>query len=173
MALFGSLSTVQAQTRATPAFALAYAYVARCLAPGSAEAARIAAVPEGETRRVELGEGVFALEQAYQAKAVPEGRWEGHERHIDVQVVIAGVERMGVREAAGLRREEDFLAERDLAFFAAGGLEAAEAVLTVGAGGVAVFYPADAHMPSVLAAGAQAGASLVRKTVVKVPVSGA
>jgi biofilm protein TabA len=171
MALFGSLSTVRAQTRSTPAFDLAYRYVARCLAPGSEEATRIAAVPEGETRRIELGEGVFALEQAYRAKPSAEGRWEGHERHIDVQVVIVGTEWMGVREARALPLAEDHRAERDLAFFAAGGLETAEALLTVGAGGVAVFYPADAHMPSLAVAGATG--ALVRKTVVKVPVSAA
>ena len=40
----------------------------RALAPGSEEARRIAAVPEGKTERIELGGGVFALEQAYVAK---------------------------------------------------------------------------------------------------------
>lgn len=166
MALFGSLSTVRAQLAASPAFDLAFDYVARCLTPGSTEAERIAAVPAGKTERVELGEGVFALEQAYESKPPAEGKWEAHERFIDVQVVISGRELMGVVEVSALKLAEDLRAERDLMFFAPaeGG-----STLKVGPGGVAVFFPADGHMPS-LADGAPA---LVRKTVVKVPVAGA
>ena len=166
MALFGSLSTVRAQLAASPAFNLAFDYVARCLTPGSPEAARIAAVPVGKTERIELGHEVFALEQAYEAKPPAEGKWEAHERFIDVQVVVSGRELMGVIEVSALRLTEDFRAERDLMFFAPaeGG-----STLKVGAGGVAVFFPADGHMPS-LADGAP---SVVRKTVVKVPVASA
>ncbi len=164
MALFGSLSTVRAQVKACPAFDLAFDYVERCLRAGSPEAARIAAIPGGATERVELGEGVFALEQAYESKPVAEGKWEAHERYLDVQVIIAGREQMGVVEVSGLRLTEDYRAERDLMFFAAA--EPA-AILKVRQGGVAVFFPADGHMPS-LADGAPA---LVRKTVVKIPVA--
>ena len=166
MALFGSLSTVRAQLASSPAFEIAFDYVARALTPGSPEAARIAAVPVGKTERVELGEGAFALEQAYEAKPLSAGKWEGHERYIDVQVVVSGRELMGVIESSVLKLTEDYRAERDLMFFAPaeGG-----STLKVGPGGVAVFFPADGHMPS-LADGAPA---VVRKTVVKVPVSGA
>lgn len=166
MALFGSLSTVRGQLAPSPAFDLAFDYVARALTPGSPEAARIAAVALGKTERVELGAGVFALEQAYQAKPPAEGKWEGHERMIDVQVVVSGRELMGVIEVSGLKLTEDYRAERDLMFFAPaeGG-----SILKVGPGGVAVFFPEDAHMPS-LADGAP---EVVRKTVVKVPVSSA
>jgi biofilm protein TabA len=163
MALFGSLSTVRAQLASSPAFELAFDYVARCLTPGSPEAARIAAVPVGKTERVELGRDVFALEQAYEAKPPAEGKWEAHERHVDVQVVVTGRELMGVIDVSGLTLTEDYRAERDLMFFAPteGG-----STLQVGPGGVAVFFPVDAHMPS-LADGAPV---VVRKTVVKVPV---
>lgn len=166
MALFGSLSTVRAQLASSPAFEIAFDYVARCLTPGSPEAARIAAVPVGKTERVELGQEVFALEQAYESKPPAEGKWEAHERFIDVQVVVTGRELMGVIEVAGLRLTEDYRAERDLMFFAPadGG-----STLKVGSGGVAVFFPADGHMPSL----ADGATTVVRKTVVKVPVSGA
>jgi biofilm protein TabA len=163
MAVFGSFATVRAQLASTPAFATALAYVERVLTPGSPEAARIAAVPEGQTERVELGGGVFALEQAYRSKPASAGRWEAHERHIDVQVVTAGRELMGVITVGALTLSEDLRAEKDLLFFAphAGG-----STLRVAAGEAVVFFPVDAHMPS-LADGAPA---LVRKTVVKVPV---
>jgi biofilm protein TabA len=166
MALFGSLSTVRAQVVPSTAFEIAFDYVARCLSAGSPEAARIAAVPPGATERVELGEGVFALEQAYVSKPSAEGRWEGHEQFIDVQVVVTGRELMKVVEASGLTVAEDHRPGRDLLFFAPaeGG-----STLRVGAGGVAVFFPADAHMPSL----ADGQSAPVRKTVVKVPVAAA
>lgn len=166
MALFGSLSTVRAQLAASPAFDLAFDYVARVLTPGTPEAARIAAVPVGETGRVELGEGVFALEQAYIAKPPAEGKWEAHERFIDVQVIASGKELMGLIDVGVLTLSEDYREKRDLMFFAAndGG-----STLRAGAGDVAVFFPVDAHKPSL----ADGVATTVRKTVVKVPVSGA
>jgi biofilm protein TabA len=116
--------------------------------------------------RIELGDGVFALEQAYMAKASEAGKWEGHERHIDVQVIVAGHELMGLIDVARLTLNDDQREARDLMFFA----PCAEgSTLRAGPGDVAVFFPADAHMPS-LADGAP---TLVRKTVVKVPVTGA
>lgn len=166
MALFGSLSTVRSQLAPSRAFEAAFAYVERALTPGSEEARRIAAVPEGKTERIELGEGVFALEQAYVAKPAASGKWEAHERFIDVQVVVEGRELMGVVEVSRLTLTEDYRAERDLMFYAP--LEGGS-TLRVAAGEAAVFFPADGHMPSL----ADGEPALVRKTVVKVPVSGA
>ena len=166
MALFGSHSTVRAQLAASPAFDLAFDYVARALTPGSPEAARIAAVPVGETLRIELGEGVFALEQAYASKPAAQGRWEAHERHVDVQVIVAGRELMGVADVARLTVTEDFRPARDVVFFAPFD---DGSVLKAGAGDVAVFFPVDGHMPSV----ADGAPATVFKTVVKVPVAGA
>ncbi|MCU0793473.1 MAG: YhcH/YjgK/YiaL family protein [Opitutaceae bacterium] len=166
MALLGSLSTVRAQLAASPAFDLAFDYVARALTAGSPEATRIAAVPLGETVKVELGGGVFALEQAYLSKPPETGKWEAHERHIDVQVIVAGRELMEFTDVVALTLTEDYRAERDLMFYARFG---GGSVFKAGPGAVAVFFPVDAHRPS-LADGASAP---VWKTVVKVPVGGA
>jgi YhcH/YjgK/YiaL family protein len=164
MALLGTLATVRAQLAPSPAFTLALDYVARCLQPGTPEAARIAAVPVGDTVRIELGAGVFALEQTYLSKPASEGRWESHERHIDVQVMVTGRELMGVIDTSRLVLAEDLREARDLLFFAAheGG-----STLRLGAGELAVFFPDDGHKPSL----ADGEPALVRKTVVKVPVA--
>ena len=164
MALFGSLSTVRAQLASDPVFTTAFDYVARCLTPGTPEAARLAAVPLDATERVELGGGVFALEQAYMAKPPENGRWEAHEAYIDVQVVVSGSELMGVTDVNDLTIAEDHRPGRDLMFFASFALGS---TLRIAAGEVAVFFPADAHMPSL----ADGATGLVRKTVVKVPVA--
>lgn len=165
MALFGSLPVVRSQLAGAPSFARALAYVEEILRPGSEAHARLAAVPAGETLRVELGGGVFALEQAYTAKPVAEGKWESHLSYIDVQVVVSGDELMEVTDVSRLRVAENFTPEKDLLFYHS---YAEGSVLRVRAGELAVFYPADAHKPS-LAAGSPAAS--VRKTVVKVPVA--
>jgi len=164
MALFGSLETLRAQLATTPSFERAFAYVEDCLRPGSAAHQRLQAVKLGDTERVELGDGVFALEQAYLAKPRAEGRWESHYAYIDVQVIVEGDELMEVTDVKRLTIAEDLTPAKDLLFyrpFDDG------SVLRVKAGEAAVFFPVDAHKPS-LAVGTP---SLVRKTVVKVPVA--
>jgi YhcH/YjgK/YiaL family protein len=165
MALFGSLATVRTQLCERPAFQKALAYVEEILRPGSPSHVRLQGVATGDIVRLELGDGVFALEQAYVAKPRAEGRWEAHQLYIDVQVVVSGDELMEVTEVSRLHVTEDFTPAKDLLFF---GDYAEGSVLRMRAGEVAVFYPADGHKPS-LAAGSPA--VLVRKTVVKVPVA--
>jgi biofilm protein TabA len=165
MALFGSLPVIRHQLAAARAYGAALTYVEEILRPGSPAQERLRAVPLGETVRVELGDGVFALEQAYVAKPPAEGRWEAHRDHIDIQVVVDGDELMEVTDVERLAVDEDFTPSKDLLFFKP---YADGSVLRIRAGEIAVFYPADAHKPS-LAAGSPA--AQVRKTVVKVPVA--
>ena len=163
MALFGSLETVAAQLSRPEHFAAAFSYLREALDPRHAVHARILAVPEGETRRIELAGGAFALEQAYRTKPAADGRYEAHAKYVDFQVLVSGCERIDVMAANHLHEQENALAERDVRFFhpRQGGSQ-----WLVGPGEVAVFFPIDAHMPSL----APAAPSLVYKTVVKVPV---
>ncbi len=165
MALFGSLATVRKQLAGSPSFDKALAYVEEMLRPGSEAQQRLNAVPTGDTITVQLGDGVFAMEQAYVAKPPAAGRWEAHKVYIDVQVIVSGDEFMEVIDVSRLTVNEDRTPAKDVLFFD-NGPECS--VLRVGAGDIAVFYPVDAHKPS-LAAGEPA--VLVRKTVVKVPVA--
>jgi YhcH/YjgK/YiaL family protein len=164
MAIFGTLGTLRAQLARPDHFAATLAYVAEALRPDSAVQARIARIAAGVTERVDLSGGAFALEQVYLTKPRTEGRWESHRAYIDVQVIVVGEELMEVADAAHLAVAEDFRPVKDLIFYQPfdGG-----SVLRVHAGEAAIFFPSDAHLPS-LRTGA-AGA-LVRKTVVKVPV---
>ncbi len=164
MALIGPLSTVRAQLAVTPALRVALDYVAECSRADGAARARLLAAAVGYNARVELGGGVFALEQVYLTKPRATGRWETHVAHIDVQAVIAGEELLETADRARLTAVEDRTPGQDVIFYATFD---AGSVLRLGAGGVAVFFPADAHMGS-LATGSEP--ALVRKTVVKVPV---
>ena len=131
---------------------------------GSAVNVRIEKISAGTTERIELSGGAFALEQAYWTKPRDEGRWESHRLYIDLQVLVAGEEFMEAVHAGRLVVAEDLTPGKDLIFyqpFSAG------STLRIRAGEVAVFFPVDAHLPS-LRVGADP--ALVRKTVVKVPV---
>lgn len=165
MALFGTVETLKAQALPVARFAAAFAYLEEVFAPGGAAGARLRAVAIGETKRVELAGGAFALEQAYWSKARAEGFFESHRKFIDVQVIFEGAEEMEVADVSRFAVRQAYQVERDLITYedAAGA-----SVLRFRAGDAAVFHPADVHMPGLKGAGER---MLVRKTVVKVPVS--
>ena len=163
MALLGTVETLREQLVHNPRFSVALDYLEKVQTAGTAEHDRVMAVPAGEMKRVEIAEGVFALEQAYLGKPRSEGRFEAHNRHIDLQAIVAGPERMDVTARAGLPVNEDKLADADVCFM--DDTEDASA-WTVRTGEVAVFFPSDAHMPS-LAAGDPVQ---IQKTCVKVEI---
>src|SRR5689334_18390269 len=93
-------------------------------------------------RQVVDGDAVFALVAEYDTEP-PEARfWEAHRRHIDVQYVQSGVERIAVGNLADFA-VEPYDADRDLVV-ARG---AAAQVVTVGAGEFVILFPHDVHMP--------------------------
>ena len=161
MALWGTLEIIAQQLAPSTRFEIALAYLREAFDPSSAVYARIMAVPEGETHRVELAEGVFALEQVYLSRPSAEGRLEAHERHVDLQAIVAGHETMEVTTAEGLTVTEDALATRDVRFFE-DSTEVSQWNMRTGE--VAVFFPADVHKPSLLTEAPM----VVHKTVVKV-----
>jgi YhcH/YjgK/YiaL family protein len=164
MALYGSFSTVRAQAPQTPGFLTAFAYVADLLRDGSEVAARLQAMVAGESRRVELGHGVFVMEQVYLTKPRSAGFFESHQQYIDVQVLLEGTELMELADLSRMKVRDPYQAERDLVVHDD---NSSVSTLRVVPGEAAIFYPADVHMPS-LRLGAEP--VLVRKAVVKVPV---
>lgn len=167
MALVGSISTLEKQLPPLPGLAVAFAYLAEVFRPQSPALTRLAAIGVGETRRIDLAGGCFALEQVYRSKARPEGFFESHRRYIDVQAIVAGEEWMELADLALFPTDTPYLAERD--FLKHPDLPAATR-LHVRAGDAAIFFPEDVHLPCLHGA---AGPALVRKTVIKVPVPGA
>lgn len=165
MAIFGPFQSVRVQMSSDSRFAAAFEYVAEALQPGSETHRRILEIPAGNTERVELTGGAFALEQVYDAKPRPEGFFESHRRYIDVQVIVAGIEAMEVADVSRLAISHPYVEERDLAKYA-DVIEPSRLILR--AGDVALFFPEDGHMPSLRLEGHP---TLVRKTVVKVPVA--
>ncbi len=162
MASFGPVAQLRTQVAASAAFSAAFAYLDDVFRSDGL-AGRWRQLQPGQTVRVELSGGAFALEQAYWTKARPDGFFESHRRYIDVQVVVEGEEWMDVAAGDRLTVRQTYDPERDLVVYA----DSAGSTLHLAAGDAAVFHPADAHMPGLCG---PAGPVLVRKTVVKVPV---
>lgn len=164
MALFGSIPVLRAQADPRGLFAPAFAYLEELFRTGSTAGQRLEAIGIGETHRVELAEGSFALEQVYRSKTRPEGFFESHRNYIDVQVIFTGAEWMEVIGIDRLAPREPYNATRDLFIYED---VASASLLHVTRGHAAIFYPDDGHMPGL--SGSEP-AALVRKTVIKVPV---
>jgi YhcH/YjgK/YiaL family protein len=164
MAVIGSLTTVRAQVAPHPLFKQSFAYLDECLRVGSPAHTRIMALKAGDVGRIDLGAGLFALEQAYMTKSRAEGKIESHRKHIDIQVIITGEELMETADIARLTVSVPYSDEKDVMFYS--DFKATSVVRLAGTGETAVYYPVDAHIGS-LAIGAPA---MVRKVVVKVPV---
>jgi YhcH/YjgK/YiaL family protein len=165
MALFGSLAALRTQAPQNARFAAAFVHAGELLRPGSPAQARLRGIPAGGSHRVELGEGVFAIEQVYATKPRAEGFFESHRKYVDLQVVVEGDEAMEVIDAARIAVRDPYDPERDLVTYA----DTAEASrLRVGAGQATIFFPVDVHMPSLRVT---AEPVLVRKVVVKIPAA--
>lgn len=91
-------------------------------------------------------------------KTKEEAKLETHNRFIDIQIPLDGVELMGYTPRADLP-EAEYNAEKDVTFYP--GL--AESYLTVKPGMFAIFFPEDGHAPGVTP-------DAIKKVIVKVLV---
>ena len=98
--------------------------------------------------------------QQYDTKPLEQGRWEAHRRYMDLQVVMQGIEKIGVADIEHLEQGE-YDANRDfLPLFGQGDF------LTLQAGDFVLLMPEDAHMPGM----AVSSPSPVWKIVIKIMV---
>lgn len=86
------------------------------------------------------GDDVFCLIQEYETK--PAGKIEAHNRYIDVQVVMEGVECIDYKDRAYLESDGTFDDEKDIGFFKGDGDP-----VVISEGEFAIFFPGDGHAP--------------------------
>src|ERR1700712_138672 len=87
-------------------------------------------------------------------------KFECHDKNIDIQVLISGVESMGWKPRNDCSSPKaDYNAEKDVTFYN----DAAEMYFTLHAGEFVIFYPNDVHAPMI-------GDGFIKKLVVKVPI---
>jgi len=165
MAIFGTVLDLKTSLAGDARFAAALAYVAEIMQLETTARKRIAGLAVGTSEKVELAGGAFAIDQVYESKLRPDAFFESHRKYIDVQVIVEGGEWMEVVDISRLTVSQPYDAERDFIKYAD---VSGASVLKLEPGYGAVFFPTDGHMPCLRPEGR---AGLVRKTVVKVPVS--
>ena len=138
----------------------------RSLSPGIAAGFDYLAAfdPATDDGRYEIdGDRVFAMVQRYDTAPGTEKRFESHRRYLDIQLVVAGRERILHAPVEALEIVEPHDGDRDVAFYAAPPASSSCLLLP---GDFALLYPGDGHKPGCMAGGRDA----VVKVVVKVEV---
>jgi biofilm protein TabA len=109
-----------------------------------------------------IDRGVHAIASEYATKDITTKFIECHKRYIDMQIVVSGVEQIGICNRDACRSVEEYDENKDVEKLA-GKLD----FITLRNGYFAVFFPQDGHVP-----GLKIGAieSRVRKIVLKIPV---
>jgi biofilm protein TabA len=107
------------------------------------------------------GDNCFALVQSYTSKPAAEGKFEAHERYIDIQFIQSGQETLLWTPRATLEVTQPYNAEKDVAFYAT---PRRTTPVNLVAGEFAIFFPEDGHAPGI----EYGGAATVRKVVIKI-----
>ena len=140
----------------------------RALSPSMDRAIRfihetdLATLPAG---RCEVdGDRVYGMMLEYTTTPDGPSRWESHRKYIDLQLLLAGEEKMLVSDAKHLHGAGEYDVAKDVIFYAS-----AERSLAVDAlsGEFVVFFPHDCHRAML----AVRNACPIRKLVLKVAAS--
>ncbi len=116
----------------------------------------LAALPDGRTD-IE-GDQIYVTVTRGPLRSLNEVKLEAHERYIDIQVVVSGIETFGwaeIGDTLSPRGEMDY--ERDILYYD----DSPTTHYTVRAGQMSIFFPHDVHAPMI-------GSGEVVKCVVKV-----
>ena len=162
MAIVGNFWKVKALLAGLPQLHEVLRYLEQSLDRNSATSRRIFSKPNGAFDRLDLGDDCFALEQVFTTKERGQCFFESHLRYLDFQLVLSGQEQMELTCTDKLvvhRCDET----KDIIFYS-DTPNASKLVLEEG--GLAIFFPEDAHMGLPFHRTPQT----VHKTVVKVPV---
>ena len=97
-----------------------------------------------ECGRYEVDDEMYYVVQEYETKYPEQARYEAHEKYVDIQYIVKGVERMEFAETSKLKVTEKYNPEKDVKF-----LEEPKVIdaSIVEAGDYRIFYPEDAHRP--------------------------
>ena len=116
-----------------------------------------------ECGKYEVDDDIYYMVQEYETRYPQDARYEAHQKYVDVQYLLKGVERMEFAETADLKVDEAYNPEIDALFLK----EPKEVdACIVEAGDYRIFYPEDAHKPG-LCVGEPAK---VKKIVAKVRI---
>lgn len=109
-----------------------------------------------------IGEEVFAVVTEAPSKNMEDVKWESHKKYIDLQYIIKGKEIIGVADASKAIITKPYTV--DAMNYTADGT-----YYTTDAGTFFLFFPNDAHRPTIKAD----GYDIVKKIVIKIQVAAA
>ncbi len=106
------------------------------------------------------GNRIYAMVAIDSGRVKEEAQLETHEKYIDIQFILSGIDTMGWRPKATCKLPSGaYDKETDLQFFA----DVPDAWLATRRGAFAIFFPEDAHMPLI-------SSGKLHKVVVKIAV---
>jgi len=87
---------------------------------------------------------IYAMISIEQGRTVEKAKLETHERHIDIQFVISGIDTMGWRaKKSCTNASDDYSQNNDVQFFE----DAPISFIATKSNSFTIFFPEDAHMP--------------------------
>lgn len=105
---------------------------------------------------------VYASIQTYETK--DDAKYESHKKYIDIQYMIKGCEKIGVTSLDNCSTCIDYDIVKDLEFY---NINCTEEFLKLKEGDFMIFFPQDAHKPSI----SIDSKTTVKKVVVKVAIN--
>ena len=97
-----------------------------------------------ECGRYDVDDELYYMVQEYETKFPEEARYEAHEKYVDIQYIVKGVERMEFAETSKLKVTEKYNPEKDVKVLKEPKVIDASIVEE---GDYRIFYPEDAHRP--------------------------
>lgn len=107
------------------------------------------------------GNQLYANIQTYETKT--DAKYESHREYIDIQYMIKGSEKIGVTDISNCKTCIEYDCTKDLEFY---DILSNEEYLNLEEGNFLIFFPQDAHKPSI----AIDKTILVKKVVVKIKI---
>jgi YhcH/YjgK/YiaL family protein len=107
------------------------------------------------------GDRIYAIVANDPGRKKEEALLEIHEKYIDIQLILDGIDSMGWKPKASCKQPSaGYDEESDLQFFT----DEPDAWLATKSGAFAIFFPEDAHMPLI-------SSGLIHKVVMKIAVN--
>jgi biofilm protein TabA len=105
--------------------------------------------PESEEKKYIIqGDDIFAMVMSYETQSPETAILESHQKYVDIQAVLVGVERFECAPTEGLEIETPYDAKKDVVFYQRNSPRPMQ--VNIFPGTFILLYPEDAHMPTLM-----------------------
>lgn len=163
MTILGRLPDIRKHFENNGHFASAFDYFEKALSPDHQIYKRIEGLPLNAFEKVNLGNGIFAIEQKFNSKNREDCFFESHIKYIDIQLLITGAECMESCDIHKCSVDQKYDKEKDLITY--NDIKITNKI-SLTPGDFAIFFPQDVHM----GCQRQDSSVLCTKTVIKMPL---